>query len=282
MVEEEASCDVSRPAGDAVTGPGPQGLTFVTARAYVCLPVSSIPQNDPRSTDGEAGSGAQRGFAHVDTWIFDLDNTLYPHEAQLWPQVDARITLFLVELFGLDGLSARALQKHYYHRYGTTLRGLMAEHEVDPTDFLAFAHEIDLTLLDPDALLSEAIARLPGRKLILTNGSRQHAENVCRKLGIREHFEDVFDIVASGFVPKPEARAYELFLDRHGVDPARSAIFEDIAHNLVVPHALGMTTTLVVPRTADPFREAFEQTPVIAPHIDHTTDELAAFLCRTR
>jgi putative hydrolase of the HAD superfamily len=220
----------------------------------------------------------QRGFSHVDTWIFDLDNTLYPPEARLWPQVDERITLFLSEFFGLDGLSARALQKYYYHRYGTTLKGLMEEYGLDPAEFLAFAHDIDLSHIEHDVPLGEAIALLPGRKLILTNGSRQHAENVSKALGIREHFEDVFDIAASGFVPKPEQAAYDRFLDVHKVDPMSSAMFEDIAKNLIVPHALGMTTTLVLPKTPDPFREAFEQAPLAAPHIDFMTDDLAGFI----
>ena len=122
--------------------------------------------------------------------------------------------------------------------------------------------------------------RLPHehRKLILTNGSRKHAENVARKIGILDHFEDVFDIAAADFVPKPERRAYERFLDKHGVEPTRSAMFEDIAKNLVVPHDLGMTTTLIIPKTIDPFREEFEQTAVEAPHIDHITNDLADFL----
>ncbi|PSC06198.1 pyrimidine 5'-nucleotidase [Alsobacter soli] len=221
---------------------------------------------------------ARPGFDHVETWIFDLDNTLYPAHAQLWPQVDQRITLFLAEMFGLDGLSARALQKYYYTRYGTTLKGLMDEHAIEPADFLDFAHQIDLSLLDPDPDLGEAIEKLPGRKLILTNGSRQHAENVATKLGIRDHFEEIFDIVAADFVPKPEARTYEKFLDLHGVDPAKSAMFEDLAKNLVVPAALGMTTVLVLPKTFDPHREAHEQTAVDAPYVHHTTKALADFL----
>jgi putative hydrolase of the HAD superfamily len=225
-----------------------------------------------------AAAPSKRGFAHVDAWIFDLDNTLYPHEAQLWPQVDDRITLFIGHFFGLDGLSARALQKYYYHRYGTTLRGLMQEHAVDPAHFLEFAHSIDYTALTPDLPLGEAIALLPGRKLILTNGSRGHAHAVADKLGIRDHFEDVFDIADSGFLPKPERGAYDRFLDKHKVDPTRSAMFEDLAKNLVVPHALGMTTTLVLPKTADPFRESFEQAPLEAPHIDWMTDHLSDFL----
>jgi putative hydrolase of the HAD superfamily len=219
-----------------------------------------------------------RGFAAVDIWIFDLDNTLYPHEARVWPQVDERITLYIMEMFGLDGYSARALQKHFYHHYGTTLRALIEEYHIDPYEFLDFAHDIDHSTIEVNPQLGEAIQRLPGRKLILTNGSRKHAETVAMKLGIYDHFEDVFDIAASDFVPKPDRRAYEKFLARHGVDPLRAAIFEDIAKNLVVPHDLGMTTTLVVPKTIDPFRESFEQEAVEAPHIDHITSDLAGFL----
>jgi putative hydrolase of the HAD superfamily len=224
-------------------------------------------------------SAAQsRGFAHVHTWIFDLDNTLYPHEARVWPQVDERITLYIMQLFGLDGLSARGLQKYFYHRYGTTLRGLIEEYGINPYDFLDFAHDIDHSEIALDEALGRAIERLPGRKLILTNGSRKHAENVARKIGILDHFEDVFDIAAADFVPKPDRRAYERFLDKHVVDPAKAAMFEDIAKNLVVPHDIGMTTTLVIPRTIDPFRETFEQEAVKAPHIDHITNDLAGFL----
>ncbi|KAB1076160.1 pyrimidine 5'-nucleotidase [Methylobacterium planeticum] len=219
-----------------------------------------------------------RGFRDVDTWVFDLDNTLYPSDARVWPQVDERITLYVMRLYGLDGLSARALQKHFYHRYGTTLKALMVEAAVDPHDFLDFAHDIDHSTIKLDPALGEAIERLPGRKLILTNGSRRHAENVAAKLGILDHFEDVFDIAAADFVPKPERSTYERFLARHGVDPRRSALFEDIARNLVVPYDLGMTTVLVVPRVIDPFREAFEQEAVREAHIDHITNDLAAFL----
>ena len=221
---------------------------------------------------------AAETFAHVDHWIFDLDNTLYSHEAKVWPQVDERITLFLAEMFGLDGLSSRALQKYYYQRYGTTLKGLMEEHGINPDDFLDFAHQIDLTLLDPNPALGEAIAALPGRKLILTNGSRGHAENISAKLGIRSHFEDIFDIADAGFTPKPERLAYDLFLARHKVDPRHAIMFEDIEKNLVVPHALGMATVLVLPKTPDPYREAFEQAATGRPHVDFVTDDLRRFL----
>lgn len=219
-----------------------------------------------------------RSFERVETWIFDLDNTLYSHDAKVWPQIDERITLFVADLFGIDGLSARALQKHYYHRYGTTLRALMTEHDIDPYAFMDFVHDIDHRHIAANEALGASIARLPGRKLILTNGSRKHAEAVAAKIGILDHFEDVFDLADADFTPKPSRVAYDMFLARHGVDPARAAMFEDIAKNLRAPHDLGMTTVLVVPRTVDPYRDAFEQEAVEEPHIDYITDDLASFL----
>ncbi|HEU6441568.1 MAG TPA: pyrimidine 5'-nucleotidase [Microvirga sp.] len=228
--------------------------------------------------ENHLSSPESRAFSHVDTWIFDLDNTLYPHTSRVWPQINERITLYIAELFGLDGMSSRALQKYFYHKYGTTLRALIDEYDIDPHDFLDFAHDIDHTDIELNPSLGKAIEKLPGRKLILTNGSRKHAENVAKKIGILDHFEDVFDIAASNFVPKPERRAYESFLDKHGVEPSRSAMFEDIAKNLAVPHQLGMTTTLIVPKTVDPFRESFEQEAVKTPDIDYITNDLAEFL----
>src|SRR3954470_74969 len=137
------------------------------------------------------------GFAHVETWVFDLDNTLYPHHANLWEQVDNRITTWIAAYFGVDGLTARALQKHYYKLYGTSLRGLMIDEGISAEQFLEFAHDIDHSPLAPDPSLGLALAALPGRKLIFTSGSRKHAENVTRRLGCEAHFEDVFDIVAA-------------------------------------------------------------------------------------
>jgi putative hydrolase of the HAD superfamily len=233
----------------------------------------------PAGMDSPAGTEpVRRGFRHVETWIFDLDNTLYPHDARVWPQVDARITLFLSDLMGIDGLSARALQKYYYFRYGTTLKGLMLEQGIDPHIFLDFVHRIDLSDLDPAPDLRAAIDALPGRKLIMTNGSRGHAENVAGKLGLLDAFEDIFDIVAADLIPKPEQPAYDRFLSRHGIDPTRAAMFEDIERNLGVPHALGMTTVLVLPRSPDPFREPHEQLAVEEPYVDHVIDDLTGFL----
>ncbi len=222
---------------------------------------------------------ARMHFADVDVWVFDLDNTLYPSDSDLWPKIDARITLFLAQLFGLDGMSSRALQKYYYQRYGTTLRGLMMEHEISAPEFLAFVHDIDRSGLKPNATLASAIAALPGRKLILTNGSREHALQTAQKLGIDTMFEDIFDIVAADLLPKPAAETYERFFAKHGVEPRRAAMFEDIAHNLAAPHARGMRCTLVAPKAGQiDHREAWEIMRETPPHVDYVTDDLAAFL----
>jgi putative hydrolase of the HAD superfamily len=218
-------------------------------------------------------------FGAIEAWVFDLDNTLYPSDSDLWPKIDERITLFLMNRFGLDGLSGRALQKYYYQRHGTTLRGLIDEGLVDPAEFLAFVHDIDRSSLAPNMALAAEIAALPGRKLIFTNGSRDHALRTAAQLGLEGAFEDVFDIVAANMIPKPAIAAYRAFFDRYGIDPEHAAMFEDIAKNLVVPHALGMATTLVVPgvERAD-FREAHDRIVEDAHAIDFTTSDLATFL----
>lgn len=218
-------------------------------------------------------------FAHIDTWVFDLDNTLYPASADLWPRIDDRITLFMIRLFGLDAISLRALQKHYYLRYGTTLRGLMSEHGVDAEHYLSYVHDIDRSSIAPDHSLASAIAALPGRALILTNGSRDHALETARALKIDHVFEDIFDIIAADFIAKPNAGAYERFFEAHGVDPKRAALFEDIDRNLIHPHARGMTTVLVLPEPGcAPQREAWEVANGCEPHVDFATADLTGFL----
>jgi putative hydrolase of the HAD superfamily len=235
--------------------------------------------SDPANAAGEKHIRATT-FAQKDIWVFDLDNTLYPAGSDLWPKIDARITLFMAHLFGLDGMSSRALQKYYYQRYGTTLRGLMEEHNISAEEFLAFAHDIDRSGLIPNHSLAGAITALPGRKLILTNGSRDHALRTAEALGLDKMFEDVFDIVAGDFIPKPAAAAFERFFEKHDVDPKRSVMFEDLARNLIVPHARGMTTALVVPKPGElDHREPFEiESEVIPDHIDFVTSDLEGFL----
>jgi len=220
-----------------------------------------------------------RGFADVETWVFDLDNTLYPHHLNLWQQVDDRIRNYIANFLGLTYDEAFRKQKDFYRRYGTTMRGMMAEHGMKPDDFLDYVHRIDHSPVEPNPALGAALEKLPGRKLILTNGTRAHADAIMKRLAIHHHFEDVFDIVAGELEPKPFPQTYDRFLARHGVDPAKAAMFEDLARNLEVPHALGMTTVLIVPdRTREVFREGWELEGRDATHVDHVTDDLAGFL----
>ena len=220
-----------------------------------------------------------RAFGHVDTWVFDLDNTLYPHHVNLWQQVDERIRDYIASYLKVTHEEAFRLQKDYYKRYGTSMRGLMTVHGMKPDDFLDFVHQIDHSPLTPNAALGAAIERLPGRKLILTNGTRRHADAVLARLKLDRHFDDVFDIVAAELDPKPAPQTYDRFLKLHDIDAAKAAMFEDLARNLAVPHALGMTTVLVVPEhTREVFREGWELEGRDAPHVDHVTDDLVGFL----
>ncbi len=222
---------------------------------------------------------AARGFDHVDTFVFDLDNTLYPHHLNLWHQVDERIRDYIANFLGVTHEDAWRKQKDFYRRYGTTMRGMMTEHGMEPDDFLDYVHQIDHSPLTPNPTLGAALEKLPGRKLILTNGTRAHADAVMSRLAIAHHFEDVFDIVAGELDPKPFPQTYDRFLRRHGVDPLKAAMFEDLARNLEVPHRLGMTTVLVVPeRTREVFREGWELEGRDAAHVDHVTDDLSGFL----
>lgn len=221
-------------------------------------------------------------FADVTTWVFDLDNTLYPPDSGIWPLINERITLFLIDLFGLDGLSARALHRHYYLRHGTTLRGLIEE-KIDAADrFLEFVHDIDRSALKPDPVLAREIARLPGRRLIFTNGSRDHAILTIRQLGLDGLFEDAFDIVAAKLTPKPVEAAYRTFCDRYDLDPRRAAMFEDVAKNLAAPKALGMRTVLVTakPGQVDQRERQDWASPQEATVADYVVDDLGKFLAR--
>jgi len=219
-----------------------------------------------------------RGFDSVEAWVFDLDNTLYPHHL-LWQQVDDRIRSFIAEFLQVPQGEAFRIQKDYYKRYGTTMRGLMTEHGLKSDDYLEYVHRIDHSPLEPNPALGTALEKLPGRKLILTNGTRKHADAVMKRLAVHEHFEDVFDIIAAELEPKPSPKTYERFLARHAVDPSKAAMFEDLARNLEAPHALGMTTVLVVPQgQREVFREDWELEGRDEPHVDHVTDDLAGFL----
>lgn len=184
-------------------------------------------------------------LAEIDTWLFDLDNTLYPATSGLFQQVHRRMGEFIERRLGLEPTAARAVQRRLFQNHGTTLRGLMTEYDVPADAFLDYVHDIDVSVLAPNPQLGDVIDGLPGRKLVFTNGSTGHAANVLGRLGIAHAFDGIEDIVASGFLPKPHPAIYERMVERHQIDPARAVMVEDMAVNLEPAHALGMTTVWV-------------------------------------
>jgi len=219
-------------------------------------------------------------FQDKDVWVFDLDTTLYPAQCNLFTQIDKLMGSFVAQFLNIDKVEARKIQKKYYRDYGTTLNGLMTCHNLDPHRYLNYVHDIDLSPICHDSALNEVLGKLPGRKLILTNGSVKHAENVAGKLGILHHFDDICDIVAADFVPKPEQSTYEKFLKRADIDPRSAAMFEDLARNLKVPHDLGMKTVLVCspPQHRHEEMDMFNGVDRDAEHVHYVTEHLADFL----
>lgn len=236
-----------------------------------------FPADDPKPLIAPAS--AVRGFSHIETWIFDLDNTLYPPSCDLFAQVDQRMTSFIARYLNVEAAEARRIQKDFYIEHGTTLSGLMSVYGLEPKEFLDFVHDIDVSAVMADVALGEAIASLPGHKMIFTNGSVAHAENVVRQLGIDHVFDGIFDIVTANYEPKPRRRAYECLIETTGIEPARAAMFEDIARNLEAPHALGMTTVWVRPGLPGPERhQQLSHEGADGPHVHHVTDDLGSFL----
>jgi putative hydrolase of the HAD superfamily len=207
----------------------------------------------------------------VETWIFDLDNTLYPASCNLFAQVDARMGAFIQDLLSLEPLEARRVQKRYFREHGTTLRGLMDHHQVEPEAFLDYVHDIDFSVIPQAPGLEAALARLAGRKLVFTNATVPYAERVLARLGITHHIEAIFDIVAADYRPKPEPESYRQLIEEHAIDPARAVLVEDIARNLAPAAALGMTTVWV-PNDADWSRDSAEDG-----HVHHVAEDLAAW-----
>jgi putative hydrolase of the HAD superfamily len=185
------------------------------------------------------------GLSHVESWIFDLDNCLYPASANLFELIDIRMGEYIQQLLGCDAQEARRVQKQHFHEHGTTLAGLMKERGVDPNDFLDFVHDIDLARLSADPALVRALDRLPGRKFVFTNGDEAYAARVLDRLGLANAFDGMHDIHAMNYLPKPNPASYEALCQRHGIDPNRALFAEDMARNLAPAKALGMTTVWV-------------------------------------
>jgi putative hydrolase of the HAD superfamily len=211
---------------------------------------------------------ARQHFTRVSTWVFDLDNTLYPPQARLFDQIEARMTAFVMEFLRVERAEADHIRHAYWREHGTTLAGLMRRHDLDPERYLREVHDISLDHLDPDPDLAGAIRALPGRKIVYTNGSGAYAGRVVAARGLSEVFDAIYGVEDAGFRPKPEACAFATVLERDGSEAGRAAMFEDDPRNLAAPHAMGMRTVHVAPE------------PVPAAHIHHHTDDLGGFLAR--
>lgn len=210
-------------------------------------------------------------LAHIDTWIFDLDNTLYPASCNLFAQIDRHMGSFIGEMLKVGPEEARRIQKGFFHAHGTTLRGLMNEHGVDPHEFLGRVHDIDVSVVEHDAALVDAMQRLPGRKLIFTNADLPYARRVLERLGLEDSFEAIHDVHAMDYRPKPDPHAYARLCADHAIDPTRAIFFEDMARNLPPAKAIGMTTVWI--------DNGSEQGPDVAgDYIDYRIDDIGAWL----
>ena len=209
---------------------------------------------------------------HIEVWVFDLDNTLYPARHNLFTQVERRMGEFVASYLGLDLDQARRVQRALFAEHGSTLKGLMTVHGVNPDAFLDYVHDVDVTAVPADAELDAALGKLEGRKLIFTSASLEHAERVTAQLGVGHHFEDIYHIVAADYLPKPHPATYDRFVARYRVDPRAAVMFEDIARNLKPAAVLGMTTVWV-PGITQWSRESSD-----GDHIHHVAADLTAWL----
>ena len=211
---------------------------------------------------------AKQQFHHVSTWVFDLDNTLYPPRYRLFDQIEVKMTAWVMDALKVSRAEADRLRQHYWDSYGTTLAGLMREHDIDPGPYLAEVHDIDFSNLPPDPDLAARIRDLPGRRIVYTNACEPYAHKVLEARGLSGLFDAIYGVEHAGFHPKPDRAAFEKVFATDGLDPTRAAMFEDDARNLRVPHALGMRTVHVAPAA------------VPEDHIHHHTDDLTALLAR--
>jgi putative hydrolase of the HAD superfamily len=208
----------------------------------------------------------------TEAWVFDLDNTLYCASTNLFGQVDVRMKSFIADFLGIEPNEAFKIQKKYFRDYGTTLRGLMDLHDIDPKTFLDYVHDIDVQVLQPNPVLDSALEELPGRKIIFTNADVGHTLRVMERLGVSQHFEAIFDIVASDYIPKPQPEVYQALVKRFDLIPKRTVMFEDMARNLKPAADMGMTTVWVRTDTLWGQESSEEE------HIHHATDDLPAWL----
>ena len=211
-------------------------------------------------------------LSKIKYWIFDLDNTLYSGDTKVFDQVDKKMSKFISEKLNVSLEEAKKIQKNYFHEYNTTLNGMIKNHEIDANEFLEFVHDVDLDFLKEDKLLKQEISNLNGKKFIFTNGSKAHAANVTKRIGIEKLFDGVFDIVESDFIPKPSIEPYKKIIEKFKIEPQYSIFIEDIARNLKPAHELGMKTVWI--KNDEPWAAKFSDSGFI----NYKTDNLAKFL----
>ena len=209
---------------------------------------------------------------NIKYWLFDLDNTLYSGDTKVFDQVDKKMSKFISEKLKVSEAEAKKIQKNYFHEYNTTLNGMIKNHDIDANEFLEFVHDVDLNFLQKDEFLENQINKLNGKKIIFTNGSKAHAANVTKRIGIDKLFDGVFDIVDSDFYPKPSMEPYKKIVENYNIEPEYCIFFEDIARNLKPAHELGMKTVWI--KNKEPWAAEYSD----AEFINYKTDNLANFL----
>ena len=205
-------------------------------------------------------------------WLFDLDNTLYSGATKVFDQVDKKMSEFISSKLRISKEEARKIQKNYFVEYNTTLNGMIKNHKIDANEFLEYVHDVDLSFLKEDKQLDQEIEKISGKKIIFTNGSRAHAKNVTKRLGIERHFDEIFDIVSADFIPKPSLITYKKIIEKYKIEPQYSIFIEDIARNLKPAHDLGMKTVWIINK--EPWAAEFSDSDFI----NYKTKKLSKFL----
>ena len=211
-------------------------------------------------------------FQSINCWLFDLDNTLYSGDTKVFAQIDKKMSKYISEKLNVNIEEAKKIQKSYFYEYNTTLNGLIKNHKIDAKEFLEFVHDVDIDFLKEDTALREELKKLNGKKIIFTNGSRKHALNVTQKIGIKDCFDGIFDIVESGFIPKPSIEPYKKLVEKHKIDPKLCVFVEDIARNLKPAYEMGMKTVWI--ENEEPWAKKFSDSSFV----NYKTNNLSEFL----
>ena len=213
-----------------------------------------------------------KALQSIEFWIFDLDNTLYSGKTKVFEQIDKKMSKYITQKLDVSIEEAKKIQKNYFHKYNTTLNGMIKNHKVDANEFLEFVHDINIDFLKKDLILGEELKKLDGKKIIFTNGSKKHALNVSKKIGIDQHFDDIFDIVDSKFIPKPIIEPYKRLVEKHKIDPKLCVLVEDIARNLKPAYEMGMKTVWI--ENDEPWAKKFSDSDFV----NYKTNNLPEFL----